>query len=153
MSAFWRWWGKKEGEKAVDAWVRKRLSGDVPEDSFDRVWSGAVRRVEATSAAEAAPWELALTVRRLQMWRRGLAFGLTMVTVLLVAVVMEVYSMRQELRERVELAVEVEERDVRVGWLGRIRSAESGESGLPSSYGLLRDRRIIFNRDNREEGS
>jgi len=87
------------------------------------------------------------------MWRRGLAFGLTMVTVLLVAVVMEVYSMRQELRERVELAVEVEERDVRVGWLGRIRSAESGESGLPSSYGLLRDRRIIFNRDNREEGS
>jgi len=137
----------------VDGWVRERLASDVPEGSFDRVWSGAVRRVEATSETETAPWELALAVRRLQMWRRGLAFGLAVVTVVLVAVLTEVYAVRRELGKRVELAAAVEEEGTRKGWWGRVHGVESDESGVSSSYGWLRDRRIIFDRGNREEGS
>ena len=81
------WWSgrTRQNQSEVDAWVRQRVSVDVPADSFDRVWVGFRRRLRDTPPAP-VPWELALAVRRLQWWSRGLAAALVLVTAVLVLV-------------------------------------------------------------------
>jgi hypothetical protein len=79
-----RLWGRPRhtpDDHSLDEWARRRLQVRVPQASFERVWSAAASSMHGVRGRP--PWELELTVRRLQVWTRVLAGGLAVVSVLL----------------------------------------------------------------------
>lgn len=137
--SIWRRRKRKDGNGDVDVWARDRLSAEVPEGSFERVWARVERRLEPKPVATMAPWELALTVRRLRLWRRVLAGGLVAVTAFLVAVLL---SDREREQGETPVQIIVEERVP--GQWGKLLSARWEGEGSHESYARLDDSRIIY---------
>jgi len=142
-----RWWKGKDKDGKVDEWARNRLSAEVPEDSFSRVWAQVFRRIGSAPVVGQTSWELALTVRRLRLWTRVLAGGLAAATAILALVLLNAPG-----SERVEIQGRREDAELAAAMgKGLPDRFPSGETDY-ISYHLLHDRRIIYSRDLPKKG-
>jgi hypothetical protein len=135
----WRRRRTRQEQSDVDTWVQQRLSVEVPEDSFGRVWVGFRRRLLITQPAPTL-WELALTVQRLQWWSRGLAAALVLVTAGLVLVLSGLAPEQASGRSSRAQGLALE-----TGRRGAIFGPSPADiAAIPAAP--LRDRRIVYDR-------
>ena len=144
----WRWWKNRSGDEDIDEWVRHRLSVDVPEDSFERVWTQVQRRIGQASVGQQAPWELTLMVRRLQLWTRGLAGGLVVVTAILTLVLTNAFDWMGT----PSVGGDREHTDAMVQGAGILGGRPRSTETHYASYHLLKDNRIIYGGDEPKGG-
>ena len=144
----WRWWRNRRGDEIIDEWVRERLSVDVPEDSFERVWTQVQRRIGMASVGQQTPCELALMVRRLQLWTRGLAGGLVVVTAILALVLTNAFGWI----ETPSVGGDSKQMGDMVQGDGGLGSEPRSTEAHYISYHLLKDKRIIYGGDESKGG-
>ena len=145
----WKTRTKIPEKDPIDELVRSGLAIEIPDGSFDRVWTQAYEWIEGNTNPGLASWELMRTIHRLRLWIRSLAVGLAGITAVLAMILLNNPSDKREIPE---LAVTAGEERKQRGLLGWLKPYRVEDKAVYELYGFLNDPRVIYGRDIRENG-